>query len=453
MSIDTLQWILVIGVSLLLFVLAPLAKTEKAFFKGEGSSGKPNFWLLTSSLVISWLFAKSITNAANLGLSFGLVGGVAYAGYYLSFVVAGLIIYKLRTKGGFESIHHFLEDKFGKGALVIFSLLIAFRLLNEVWSNSMVIGSYFGVQGSTPYLLAIVVFTFLTILYTIKGGMSSSLFTDMLQMVLFAVLLMVILFMIFPRTNWDVGAFVTSGTWSMSQGVNLLLLAILQSFSYPFHDPVLTDRGFVTDAKTTRRSYMWAAVIGAVCIVFFSFVGIYGQMEGVQGQAPVEVAKLLGVPMMLMMNFIMITSAASTLDSTFSSFSKLVHLDLKIAKPSLTGGRISMIVIALLGTIPIFFNPEIISATTISGTMVIGLAPVFLFWNMKVPPISFYLAVVGGFLIAVLLILFPMPEHLLFSSGKYADLLAVNIYGTVICFLLFLCPKLVLSLTQKKTPQ
>ena len=86
MSVDTLQWILVIGISLLLFVLAPLAKTQKAFFKGEGESGKPSFFLLTSSLVISWLFAKSITNSANLGLSYGIVGGVAYAGYYLSFI-------------------------------------------------------------------------------------------------------------------------------------------------------------------------------------------------------------------------------------------------------------------------------------------------------------------------------------------------------------------------------
>ena len=104
--------------------------------------------------MISWLFAKSITNSANLGLSYGIVGGVAYAGYYLSFIVAGLIIYKLRTKGGFISIHHFLESKFGKGALIIFSILISFRLWNEVWSNSMVIGSYFGDEGTTPYLLA-----------------------------------------------------------------------------------------------------------------------------------------------------------------------------------------------------------------------------------------------------------------------------------------------------------
>ena len=442
MDAYTLQWILVIGISIVLFFLAPLAKTEEAFFKGEGASGKPNFWVLTSSLVISWLFAKSITNAANLGLSYGLVGGVAYAGYYLSFVVAGLIIYKLRTQGGFTSIHHFLQSKFGKGALIIFSLLIAFRLLNEVWSNAMVIGSYFGEEGSAPYLSAVVVFTILTIAYTIKGGMSSSLFTDVIQMVLFGVLLMIILLMIFPKTDWDIPAFVQSGTWSMSQGVNLLLLAILQSFSYPFHDPVLTDRGFVTDAKTTRTSYLWAAVMGALCIIFFSFVGIYGQMEGVTGQAPVEVAKLFGIPMMLLMNFIMITSAASTLDSTFSSFSKLVHLDLKLAKASLTGGRISMIVIALIGTIPVFFNPEIISATTVSGTMVIGLAPIFLFWNYKVPAVSFYLSVVGGFLFALLCLFFPLPDYLLFSEGKYADLLAVNCYGTVLCFFLFLCPKL-----------
>ena len=442
MSVDTLQWILVIGLSLLLFFLAPLAKTEKAFFKGEGASGKPNFFLLTSSLVISWLFAKSITNSANLGLDYGIVGGVAYAGYYLSFIVAGLIIYKLRTKGGFKSIHHFLESKFGKGALIIFSILISFRLWNEVWSNSMVIGSYFGDQGSTPYLLAVIVFTSLTIAYTIKGGMSSSLFTDMLQMILFGVLLMVILFMIFPKTNWDIGAFVTSGTWSMSQGVNLLLLAMIQCFSYPFHDPVMTDRGFVTDAQTTRKAYLWSAVIGMICIILFSFVGIYGRMEGVSGQAPVEVAKLLGVPMMLIMNFIMITSAASTLDSTFSSFSKMVHLDLKIANPTLTGGRISMVVIAIAGTVPVFFNPDIISATTYSGTVVIGLAPIFLFWWLKVPPISFYLSVLGGFTAVVFMILWPLPERFLFSTGKYADLLAINIYGTIICFTLFLIPKL-----------
>ena len=141
----TIQWILLIGFGLLFFIIAPNSRTIGSFFSAKDKDGKePNFLMLTSSLVISWIFAKSITNAANLGMAFGIVGGVAYGVYYFSFIVAGIIIYQLRTKGGFKSIHQFIESRYGRGAIIIFSLLIAFRLFNEVWSNTMVIGSYFG---------------------------------------------------------------------------------------------------------------------------------------------------------------------------------------------------------------------------------------------------------------------------------------------------------------------
>jgi hypothetical protein len=41
------------------------------------------------SIFISWIFAKSVTNAANLGASYGIVGGLAYASYWLSIPVGG----------------------------------------------------------------------------------------------------------------------------------------------------------------------------------------------------------------------------------------------------------------------------------------------------------------------------------------------------------------------------
>ena len=133
-NIITWQWALVVLSSLALIFFSPIAKNAQQFFKAENTNGQaPNFVLLTSSLVISWIFAKSITNAANLGLSFGFVGGLAYAGYYLSFCVAGVVIYQLRTKGGFESIHQFLNQKYGRSALWLFSILIAIRLFNEIW--------------------------------------------------------------------------------------------------------------------------------------------------------------------------------------------------------------------------------------------------------------------------------------------------------------------------------
>ena len=434
------QWILIIASGLLFFFLSPLAKTTDQFFKAITNSKAPSGLVLTGSLIISWIFAKSITNAANLGLEFGILGGLAYAGYYLSFAVAGILIYQLRTKGNFTSIHEFLTTKFGKKAMLLFSVLIVIRLFNEVWSNTMVIGTYFGTQGSSPFYAAIIVFTLLTLAYSLKGGMSSSIFTDAIQMVLFSILLIIILWKVFSMDGFSVSTVATSSTWSFELGLNLFFAALIQSFSYPFHDPVLTDRAFIASPKVTRKSFLWASLLGGLCIVLFSIIGVYAKTKGMTGDAAFEVGKAFGVVILLVINFIMITSAASTLDSTFSSFSKLVSLDLNLGK-SVTFGRLSMVIVALLGTIPVFLNAEILSATTISGTMVIGLTPVFLFWNMKVPKISFYLSVICGIVFGFILVFNWLPSEFIFTKGKYADLLWVNIWGISSCMVLYCVPK------------
>jgi len=433
------QWVLVVGSSLILFFISPLAKTTNEFFKATHRKKAPNGFMLAGSLIISWIMAKSITNAANLGLSYGIVGGFAYAAYYLSFAIAGVIIYNLREKGGFNSIHDFLTSRFGKGAMRLFSVLIIIRLFNEVWSNTMVIGSYFGEIGSQGYLWAIIVFTLLTLAYALKGGLSSSIFTDVIQMGLFAILLIVILGAIFSAKDFSVKEAATSGVWRFDMGLNLLFAALLQCFSYPFHDPVLTDRAFISNPKTTRKSFFWASIFGALCIVLFSVIGVYAQSQNMEGQAAVEVGKAFGVVILLVINFIMVTSAASTLDSTFSSSSKLVAIDLKLGK-SLKTGRLVMVAVAILGTIPIFLGAEILSATTVSGTMVIGLTPIFLFWNLKTPKISFYLSVICGLVFGFLLVFNSFPEQLIFTTGKYADLLWVNVWGILSCIILYLIP-------------
>ncbi len=439
-GVGGLLWLLIIVSSLVLFLISPLAKNTNQFFRGEQKLKAPNTFMLMGSLVISWIFAKSITNAANLGLDYGIVGGVAYAAYYLSFAVAGIIIYKMRTQGKFTSIHHFLTSKFGRGAVAVFSILIAIRLFNEVWSNTMVIGSYFGDIGSSTYYWSIIVFTVLTLAYVLKGGMSSSIFTDVIQMVLFSILLMVILGTIFKsEASFTAKEVAFSGSWTFDMGLNFLFAAVLQSLSYPFHDPVLTDRGFLSSPKITLKSFLWASVIGAACIILFSIIGVYAQAKGMQGQAAVEVGKAFGVLILLVINFIMITSAASTLDSTFSSFSKLLALDLKLGD-TLKFGRWSMVLIAVLGTIPVFLDAEILSATTISGTMVIGLTPIFMFWNDNAPKLSFHLSIFCGILFGFLLVFNLFPHQLIFTHGKYAELLWINFWGIISCIILYFIP-------------
>lgn len=438
----SLQWLILILFGVIFFLVSPLSNTTVSFYKAGSKSGKlPGVFMLTSSLVIAWIFAKSITNAANLGLSYGIIGSLSYAGYYFSFLVGGIVIYNLRIKGGFESIHHFLRSVYGSGAIKIFSVLICFRLYNEVWSNTMVIGSYFGEEGSMQYYTAIIVFTTLTLLYTLKGGMRSSLITDAIQMILFGVLLFILLSFILPQDEHKLVDYINTGDWSMAGGLSLLFTVVIQIFSYPFHDPVLTDRGFISSPKTTLKSFVWATVIGFLCIFLFGFIGIFAGFKGLEGQASVEVSKLMGTGIMLLINLIMVTSAASTLDSTFSSFSKLIAIDIgRVKMNEVKTGRLFMALLALLGTIPVFLKASILSATTISGTMVIGLAPVFIFWKLKAPKISFHLSVWAGVAAGLIFALGLFPESLILFDDKYGDLLSVNLIGSIACLVLFFIP-------------
>lgn len=433
------QWTLVIVTSVLFIIFSPLAKDKSQFFQAVIKNKAPSYLLLTGSLVISWIFAKSITNAANLGMSYGWLGSLAYAAYYLSFVFAGIIIYQLRVNGGFNSIHEFLTSKYGRKAVLLFSLLITFRLYNEIWSNTMVIGSYFGAEGSPAYIWSILVFTVLTLLYALKGGLSSSIFTDGIQLILFSILLIIIMRQIFVVESMSWQVVQESSSWSFEFGLNLLLVAVLQSLSYPFHDPVMTDRGFITAPKVMRRSFITAGIIGGVFIFIFGLIGVFVGQGNTEGQAPVIFSQQFGIIMLLVVNFIMITSAASTLDSTFSSFSKLLVLDIGWGK-SLSSGRMAMIIIAVLGTLPIFLSPEILEATTISGTMVLGLTPIFLFWKKKAPKISFYGSIGSGLLMGVIHLLGIFPTQLQFTTGPYAELLWVNVFGLIFSFVFYFVP-------------
>jgi Na+/proline symporter len=187
-----------------MFLVSPRATDSKAFYWGHDAQGRETgFWLLTCSTFITWIFAKSVTNAANLGATYGIVGGLAYATYYLSIPVAGIVIVSIRKRfgAGARSLSEFLVSRYGRTAATAFLLVVTIRLYNEVWSNTAVVGSYFGQKGSFPYYAAAFVFTALTLIYSLKGGLRSSIVTDTLQLVLAGFFLFLLLFHLFPRVG------------------------------------------------------------------------------------------------------------------------------------------------------------------------------------------------------------------------------------------------------------
>lgn len=429
------NWLVLIAFGAMMWWISPRLSNQRAtreFFHGASPEGKQvSLAFLSASLLISWIFAKSIQNTANLSQAYGAPGALAYALYWLSFVVAGFSLYRLRNLG-YSSIHQFITSRFGLGAMWLFSLILVFRLWNEIWSNTIVVAMFFGEQGSMGFYAAAWVSTALILVYTLKSGFRSSIYTDVIQMALASILLLIILGLIFPKAS--PAQLVQQGQWSLEGGLDLALVALIQVWSYPFHDPVMTDRAFLTDKQTMLRAFVLAGVFGVIFIFLFGFVGLFNQLQGIGGNATLSTSYALGGAAMLFMNGIMLTSAASTLDSTFSSAGKLVAVDLfGLRHREISTARLTMILLAVLGGLMVHANPAILSATTVSGTMVIGLAPVFLLAGWERPgAMSYHFSLLTGLACGVTLATKMIPFSV--GAGNYGSLLWINIAGTIVSF-------------------
>ncbi len=125
-----------------------------------------------------------------------------------------------------------------------------------------------------------------------------------------------------------------------------------------------------------------------------------------------------------------------------------------------------MVLIAALGNLPllaIYFGdqvgPAIIAATTISGTMVMGLAPIFLLsWIPAAGRLSFHLAFWPGLILGALMTVESatgvtiFPAILDVGSGKYADDLGVNIFGLVLCTAGYLVGAAIRAVAPRQNP-
>lgn len=176
------------------------------------------------------------------------------------------------------------------------------------------------------------------------------------------------------------------------------------------------------------------------CLVF-SFVGIEARLTGLEvgENAPAAVAQALGIGALFVMTVLMISAAGSTLDSTFASLSKIVAQELPAVAghqppaAALRYGTVAMIIIAVLGNLPMIAGAEILAATTVSGTMVMGLAPIFLLQHWTgYSPWSFHLSFWPGLLLGILLAVGWIPAAWAIGEGKYALLLGTNLYGLLI---------------------
>lgn len=417
------------------FALSPRAKTNESFFGGLSPSGKsPTLFTLVLSQVTTWIFARSLLNAAILGYYYGVWGTLAYAAYYLSFLTGAAIIDSLRFKHGFNSVQQFLFARFGTVGTSCFNFVIGLRLISEVFANILVIGILFGAAGSGSYTIAVIAFALIALGYSMMGGLHASLRTDVMQMVLFIGVLLVLLINTASQGLFTIEALGFVAFDISEPGPILLIVALLQVWSYPMHDPVMMDRGFLADRNTTRRSFLHAAWISIICIIAFGILGVVAGANAIDGESMnAALERLLGALPMLLFNIALIISAMSTLDSTLSSSAKLVAIDMKATAATVRNGRLIMLGFMLLGLLMVFIgNKDLFSAVAVSGTASMYLAPVIFFslWgNIRNIPVWSYLAAFVFAFSGALLYFLESSGHtaLLGETHKYTKLLWISL--------------------------
>lgn len=423
--------------ALLTLAAAPRRASVEGFFAGAGADGAaPGLWTLVLSQVTTWIFARSLMNAAILGYFYGMAGTLAYAAYYGSFLTGGWIVGRMRGQGA-VSVQDWLRRRFGAAGSAAYNLVIGLRLLSEVFANLLVVGLIFGailpgLSGAGDW--AVVLVGLLALGYSAWGGLSAALRTDVAQMLLFLTVFAISLVWLMFSPGFSTWAALTApGVSGSRNGWILLAVAALQVFSYPVHDPVMMDRGFVADRATTRASFLHAFWLSTLCILGFGLFGVQASLAGAayEGELIGTWAALFPAPVFALLMLSLLISALSTLDSALSSAARLTVEELRLAPRSLWGGRLAMAAFALAGGgLTLWGAPSLFDAVAVSGTASMFLTPVLvlsLIGGRSVPVWSFLTAFViamGG--AAAYLLRDWAPVAAVLPDGhKYEQLLAI----------------------------
>jgi len=423
-------------------VVAPRRVSIEGFFAGQIAGCTPGLWVLVLSQVTTWIFARSLMNAAILGYFYGIAGTLAYAAYYGSFLTGGFIVARLRAQGA-KSVQDWLRERFGVHGTVAYNLVIALRLLSEVFANLLVVGLIASAVVEGSGTLAILIVAGVGLAYSAWGGLSAALRTDVVQMSVFLGVFGIAFLFLVLSPGFSLAAVLTApGTAGAWDGWVLLAVAALQVFSYPAHDPVMMDRGFIADEDTTRRSFLHAFWLSTLCIVGFGFFGIQASLVGAdyQGELIGTWGGMFPTWVFVLLMLSLLVSAVSTLDSALSSSARLVVEELALAPRTLMGGRAVMVVFMVLGTaLTLWGNATLFDAVAVSGTASMFLTPVLvvgLVMGLRVPTWS-YLVAFGAAMLGALAYFgraWPVFAAVLPEGHKYEQLLVICAFVLVAGF-------------------
>jgi SSS family solute:Na+ symporter len=349
-KLGVLNWSILIGyitLNLLLgFVLSKNVKTADDFYVGRRTTP---WWAIGISVVATYVSALSFLGGPAWSYSESLAVIAIHLNYPLVVIVVVTLFLPFFFNSGVASIYDYIERRFGaKSRLVISSVFLVSQTLTSaaiLYATSLVIQFITGIDVKT----AIVIVTVIALVYTMMGGITAVIWTDVVQAGVLFVGAFIILFALIEqmpapimevladlkaqgKTNplnfsfdWTAEATIWSGVIAMT-----LFHVTVYGANQMMVQRTLAAKN-IGDAK---KSFLLMGY-GAFFIYFlFFFLGIlfygyYGGREFEDGNTIIlEFAAGYGMPgLMGIIAAAIVAASMSSLDSSFNSLATISTID------------------------------------------------------------------------------------------------------------------------------
>ncbi|MFT6267918.1 MAG: SSS family solute:Na+ symporter [Alphaproteobacteria bacterium] len=346
----TLNWSI-----LIIYILANLAlgavigskiTSTEDFYTGQKNTP---WWAIGISVIATYVSAMTFLGAPAWAYSDGISVIALHLNYPLVIMAVVIFFFPFFYNAGVTSIYEYQEKRFGKRARALISVIWllgqAMGSAAVLYATALVLGFITGV----PVVWAIVIVTVIALIYTVMGGITAVIWTDVIQAgILFAGAGIIMYALIEQSTtpmletltqlkeqdklnpiNWDVDFTEQTTIWS-----GIIAMTFFHITVYGTNQMMVQRTLAAKNIGDAKKSYLLMGFCAFFIYFFFVLLGVlfYNHYEGrpfennntiiLQFAADYGMPGLMGIIAAAVM-----AASMSSLDSAFNSLSTITNID------------------------------------------------------------------------------------------------------------------------------
>lgn len=250
------------------------------------------------------------------------------------------------------------------------------------------------------------------------------------QALLFGISLYIVAFQVLPNTFFY--NLFHAGQFSLTYGLDIVYLAVIQGLSYGLLHPFWFVFDFESIEERGKRIPILAGVIGLTAVLYFAFIGVYTYQKSFPHMLTALSSVLISFPGLLgILAFtIMILSVTYMVNTLFA-----IIKDHAAERSFVVTNRSSLIILFLSLWVAIF-STHIVDAVLFMAAWSLGFIP-FILMSLFRPasPKGLKYNLIAGFIIANIGLFNLLPDYLWIGNGTYGAELTLNIVLFILSFI------------------